>query len=482
MLPRTERRARGWSLTRRLTVALSVGTFFVALVLGLLGADREDRNQSRHQAASEHKLAVAFAERAAPLLERNDLMRLSVLAAVVRDQTGGRALLLERGGRVVLDTALILGERQLGLLAASGAFQRTSQRLDGVSVRESLAPIRFGGEHIGEVRLQCEVSPATSGFDFTWFGLAWLSCLTLVVVVAIMGQHWSARVRGATDALIRLSVGEVGGVGAEAPERELQDLGLALRKMELGVQEGLQRVGDGYVAMALQVVEGLESRRLIPPGHGERTAAYAARMAERLQLLAADRSELDRACRLIDLGKAWVRASVLQKQGALTEMESQSLRHHPVRAAEQLECLPGLRRVARIVRHQLERYDGMGLPEGLRGDRIPLGSRIVAIASSFDLLLTCLAEQPLEWREALEQLGRARGEVFDPWLLDLLVEEIEKDPPATSSDRPVMIVPAGSMPWRTAAAEQCDDEETAMADDGCELEVMLDETQHEEAP
>jgi HD-GYP domain-containing protein (c-di-GMP phosphodiesterase class II) len=479
MVPRTERKARGWSLTLRLTVALAAGAFFVALLLGFLGADREDHQRTVLAANKERQLATTLAARAAPLLERGDLMRLSVLAAVARDQTDGRVLVLDRNGRVVLDTALVLGERQLGLLSGEGLYQRTSVRSAGPPVRETLAPVRFGGELIGELRLQREVVATAAQFDFTWFGLVLLSCLTLVAVAAIMGHHWSARVRSATDALIRLSAGEVAGVASDPAEGELQDLDIALRQMERGVQDGLQRVGEGYVAMALQVVEGLEDRRLAPPGHGERTAQLAAMLCERLQLLPADRADIDIAGRLVDLGKAAVRVSILQKEDQLTELEAQSLQNHPVRAAEQLECVPGLRRVAQILRHQSERYDGKGSPDGLRGDRIPIGSRILAIASSFDLLITCADERPLDWEAALAQLGFARGDVFDPWLLELFEEEVRRNPPTTATDRPVMIVPAGSMPWRSPGlAEYQVEDESAFDED--DLEVMLEERRHEE--
>lgn len=479
MVPRRDRETRGWPLTKRLVVALSVGAFFVAVILGFVGADREQRRALAAVAANEITLAQSLAERGAPHLHARDdggVMRLSVLAAVVRDQAKGRALVLDRKGVVVLDTAFVMGERQLGLLAASGGFQRLVPQAEAGSIRETLMPMRFGGEVVGEVRLQCSVSAAVGAFDLTWFGLVFLSCLTLVAGAAMLGHHWSSRVRTATDAVIRLAAGEVAGASPGGGERELQDLGSALRELERGMQDGLQQVGEGYANMALQIVDGLERRRLVPTGHGERTARWAARLAERLQLLPADRNDLDLACRLVDLGKATVRPSILQKLGPLTEVEAQSLRHHPVRAAEQLDCVPGLRRVAKILRHQLERYDGKGGPDGLRGDRIPLGSRVLAVAAAFDELTTCVADQPLGWQEALQQLGSACGEVFDPWLVDLLREEVAKEPPV-ATDREVMIVPVGSMPWRLANTQDVDDDEL---DEG-ELEVMHDEKRREDS-
>ena len=147
-----------------------------------------------------------------------------------------------------------------------------------------------------------------------------------------------------------------------------------------------------------------------------------------------------------------------------------------MRAAEQLDCVPALRRVGKILRHQLERYDGGGAPDGLRGDRVPLGARVLAIASAFDLLTTCSSERVVGHEEALQQMLAERGEIFDPWLVDMFAEDVRKDPPSASDEGEVMIVPGGALPWRMADDDR--DEEDGV-DDG-ELEVMLDEPKRED--
>lgn len=476
MVPSSERNARGKSLPMRLAVAMLAAALFVAVVLGFLGADRTYRLDTEAAAEADRSLATALSERASPLLEREDLMRLSVLATVARDQTQGRVLVLDRFGKVAIDTALVLGDRQMGLLSSGAPFQRISPREDGALLRETIAPVRFGGDLIGELRLRREVAAQLATFDFGWFGLVLLCCISLVAVAVILGHQWSSRVRAATDTLIRLTAGEFGGAAPDATSSELQDLRLALQEMERGVQTGLQQVAEGYVAMAMTVVEGLERRRLIVPGHGERTAKLAMRVADRLQLVAADRNDLELACRLNELGKAWVRTAILQKQGPLTDVEKESLRQHPLRAAEHLECLPSLRRVARLVRHQAERYDGLGLPDRLRGDRIPLGARVMALAAAFDTL-TNTGDDRLSCQGAIERLREARGEVFDPWLCDVFAEELERDPPAVReerADREVSIVPNGTLMWpMDGMVEEEDLDDDA---DEQELEVMLDET------
>jgi hypothetical protein len=95
-------------------------------------------------------------------------------------------------------------------------------------------------------------------------------------------------------------------------------------------------------------------------------------------------------------------------------------------------------------------------------------------------LTTCAGERPLSGNEALDRIAKERGEVFDPWLVDVFTEEVQKAPPTCAPDREVMIVPAGAMPWRAPeAAEEEEDEE--VGGDG-ELEVMLDDPLREDAP
>ena len=123
MAPRTERNVRPWSLTRRLSTSLATGSLLLAVGAGYSAAT--DRERAAATAASERErlAATALAARAAPLLRRGDLMRLSVLAAVVGDQTRDRVLMLDSSGEVVIDTSLALGGSTLPLLAGEGSLR-----------------------------------------------------------------------------------------------------------------------------------------------------------------------------------------------------------------------------------------------------------------------------------------------------------------------------------------------------------------------
>ena len=478
MVPSSERTRRSSSLPQRLLVALAAAAVFVAVLLGYHAADRSHHQAVAERLAEDRRLATALAERAAPLLERQDLMRLSVLASVARDQADGRLLVLDRTGKVTIDTSLVLGDRTLGLLTSQQALQREVAREVGDPIQETIAPVRFGGDLIGEVRLQRDLVVPAATFDYGWFGLWLLGSLTIVAVAVALGYQWSMRVRAATAAVIRLSSGSPADLKIEGGSRELLGLGHALQEMERNLRAGSQQVADGYLAMATTLVDSLERRKLVAPGRSERLVKLAGRVAERLQLPDAERDQLETACRLADLGKAWVRAAILQKRGQLDEIERESLRQHPLRAAEHLERLPALRGVAAIVRHQCERYDGLGTPDRLRGDRIPLGARVLAIVSSFEAL-TDSSDRPLPWDAALERLHAARGEVFDPALLEAFAATVADAPPLANNDRAVAIVPAATTlfwPERPEDDDEDDDDDTVD-----ELEVMLDDADRDDA-
>lgn len=470
---------RGRSLVRRIAVALTATAVAIAVVLGLLAADWRDEARRADAAAHERRLANSLASRAGVHLANGDLLRLATVAAAVRDLAEGRALVLDVDGKVVIDTSLALGEQRLGRVAVDTPLQRTLTGDDDVAQRETAVPIRHAGATIGEARLHCPVSLRQGGFDVAVAGLALLVGLVFVVGALVCTIQWSTRVRSTTNALLRLAAGERASTRpGPDDDQEFCELAGAMRELERGMEDGLRRVSEGYVAMALQLVDGLERRLLAVPGHGERTARLARLVAGRLGFLPCDLRELDLACRLVDLGKAMIRPAILQKAGPLTEVEAESLRCHPVRAAELLECVPGLRPVGEIVRAQLERHDGKGGPAGLRGERIPLAARVLAVAAGFDLLTSCTPGQPMTWRQALASLREERGAAFDPRVVDTICAVVEASPP-DDADRTVMLVPGGMLPWRAepvaASASGADDEPEESAELDDEAFELLDD-------
>jgi two-component system, cell cycle response regulator len=125
--------------------------------------------------------------------------------------------------------------------------------------------------------------------------------------------------------------------------------------------------------------------------------------------------EVARAAELHDVGKIAVPDAILDKPGSLDPVEWSFMRRHPLIGERILLAAPALRPVARLVRSSHERWDGGGYPDGLRGDEIPLGARVVAVCDAFDAMTTERPyREPITEEEALEELRRCAGAQFDP--------------------------------------------------------------------
>jgi len=134
---------------------------------------------------------------------------------------------------------------------------------------------------------------------------------------------------------------------------------------------------------------------------------------------------------LHDVGKIGITESVLTKPGTLSADERAEMQRHPVIGAEILGPLRLGRIVGPIVRGHHERWDGAGYPDGLRGDAIPIGARIVAVVDAYDAMTHDRPYRPrLTDDEAREELISHRGSQFDPELVDVFLTSLAGGPPA----------------------------------------------------
>jgi diguanylate cyclase (GGDEF)-like protein len=141
--------------------------------------------------------------------------------------------------------------------------------------------------------------------------------------------------------------------------------------------------------------------------------------------------EVARAAELHDVGKIAVPDAILDKPGALDPVEWSFMRRHPLIGERILLAAPALRPVARLVRSSHERWDGGGYPDGLRGDEIPLGARVVAVCDAFDAMTS---ERPyresVTGNDAIEELRRCAGAQFDPMVVEAFCRVIARERPA----------------------------------------------------
>jgi len=178
---------------------------------------------------------------------------------------------------------------------------------------------------------------------------------------------------------------------------------------------------DQTLDLAAQV---LDARDRFTESHSIRVADLAGRLGDHLELGDRAGELLRTAGSLHDLGKIGVRDDILNKAGPLTEEEWEIMRRHPDIGADMIAQHSALTQVAPLVRHHHELWDGTGYPSGLKGDVIPFGARILAVADSFDTITgPRLYRQSLMTPiEGVEDISRRAGHWYDPNVVDALRE------------------------------------------------------------
>ncbi|MBN8867680.1 MAG: HD-GYP domain-containing protein [Solirubrobacterales bacterium] len=188
----------------------------------------------------------------------------------------------------------------------------------------------------------------------------------------------------------------------------------------------------------------LEARDPRTHGHSRRVARHASQIARRLKLPAESVARIRTAALLHDVGKIRIPIRIIEKPGALTEAEFALVKTHSEQGS-QLVAGMGDPELASIIRHHHERIDGGGYPDGLRGEEIPLGARIIAVADTFDAVTSARSYRgPRSHEDALALLDREAGAQLDP-------EAVSAFESRYSGRRPVAIAAAALGLGRQAA-------------------------------
>jgi putative nucleotidyltransferase with HDIG domain len=171
------------------------------------------------------------------------------------------------------------------------------------------------------------------------------------------------------------------------------------------------------------MVKAIEARDPYTSGHSVRVAEYARSVARELGLPPKHVDDIATAALLHDVGKIYEDfAPLLRKEGRLTAEERMLMQAHPVRSAELVGTIAAFRgRVQSDIRNHHENYDGTGYPDGLAGEGISIGARVIMIADTIDAMTTDRPyRRALTFQKALEELTKYAGHQFDPKLVELV--------------------------------------------------------------
>lgn len=175
----------------------------------------------------------------------------------------------------------------------------------------------------------------------------------------------------------------------------------------------------------------VETRDIETRDHSDRVSLLAFDMAVKMGLPQELSEKIRVAGLFYDIGKVGVPDRILLKPSRLTQEEFAEIKKHPAAGARILEGLSQFSDLAPIVRGHHERMDGGGYPDGLSGENIPQGARIIAVADSFDAMVSNRQyRKRMSLEKALSELERCRGTQFDPSAVDAfkqLLTELGKD-------------------------------------------------------
>jgi response regulator RpfG family c-di-GMP phosphodiesterase len=179
----------------------------------------------------------------------------------------------------------------------------------------------------------------------------------------------------------------------------------------------------------------LESKDFYTRHHSDRTVAHAELTGRRLGLSLEERLHLRYAAILHDIGKIGIPEGILNKPARLTEEEYTLMKRHPLIGAAIVEHIAFLHPVIPLIRHDHERWDGLGYPDGIKGEEIPLGARIIAVVDAYDAMAVDRVYRKAPGHEfALRELRRCAGTQFDPAVVEAFLSIVTLPAPAMIDD------------------------------------------------
>lgn len=190
----------------------------------------------------------------------------------------------------------------------------------------------------------------------------------------------------------------------------------------------LKKETEDMLSSIKSLVTALEARDIYTKGHTERVSEYSIRFGKYINLSKYELSELEIGSNLHDIGKIGVRDDILLKTEKLTNDEFEKIKEHSQIGATILTPIKSLSHVIPLVLHHHERWDGSGYPSKLKGEEIPLGAQIIAIADAFDAITS---DRPyrkgLSVKEGLEIIEKNLGTQFNPELGEKFIEMIKNE-------------------------------------------------------
>lgn len=221
------------------------------------------------------------------------------------------------------------------------------------------------------------------------------------------------------------------------PEQLCMIVESGIKKYELSTSKTqiLKDLSELFYKTIKSIAFALDAKDPYTHGHSMRVTLYSLALAKAMNLPDELLEEIETAGLLHDIGKIAIPEKILLKPGRLTDEEYEIIKSHPELGEKLVYSIEKLKLISNWLKSHHEKYDGTGYPEGLAGEQIPISSRIIAIADTYDAMTSSRSyRNALEHETAITEIKRCAGTQFDPNLAELFVnisdeiEALKKDP------------------------------------------------------
>lgn len=200
----------------------------------------------------------------------------------------------------------------------------------------------------------------------------------------------------------------------------------------------IKQMSDNYESIIGALGMALDIKDHDTHGHSFSTMKYAVQIAEKMKLPPEELEKIKSAALLHDIGKIKTSSEILKKPSGLTEEEYETIKKHPRDGVNMLDTMNIFNDILPIILYHHEHFDGKGYPERLKGEKIPLGSRICAIADAYSVML---ADRPYRRartkEEAIAELKRCAGTQFDSRIVGVFLDSLENSAAGEGCEIPI---------------------------------------------
>jgi len=184
---------------------------------------------------------------------------------------------------------------------------------------------------------------------------------------------------------------------------------------------------NSYTQIIESFLKVIDSKDHYTEGHCERVANYTYHLCNEMNLSRAKSERIISIAKIHDIGKIYVDDDILRSSKKLTNQEYSEIQEHTRYGYELLKDIDILNNDLDIMLYHHERWDGMGYPEGIEGEDIPVGARVLAICDSLDVMITGRSyKPPMTKEEIIEEFKECSGKQFDPELTEKIIKLIKK--------------------------------------------------------